>query len=503
LPGLLAAALVVRCGLLASKVLFWTDELLCWYPASSSFGTMLSATTDTINAAPPLYFVVAWIWSHLTGGSPVALRLFSGFAMATAVVIMFAVLRRVYGALPSSLAITVMCADQYILLQSQQVRFHALFVAEIALAIFILQRLLTRRSPSFRLLALNALVHACMMLTSYISVFYSSALLAAAFVVGLLQRRNPIRICLSIAGSWVVLVPWIPVMLRHIEMTGPGWMPVATPVMLRDYFAGYATIQFRQFAVILIGSVVISTIITFWVGRRRRRKGFRHVERPLLTIGVALLAVTLAVYVISSRPGANSLVNERYLLGSVLGWVILLAHCAHRPFLMRHPLALRPLTWALFAAQLLATSTFLQSNVRRLVREVRHYPSEWFTNDLASELPGNEPIVLEHIHEFMRSHFYSPRRERYRFLVDPEVGRKEMGGGPLNHAIMGALRRRFPAQFQEVMPTSDFLEGAASFYVRHNPGLQWSVMRLPLNPDFTIEEMPDDKTLLYVRRAAR
>jgi hypothetical protein len=457
---------------------------------------MLSSTTDTLNPAPPLYFVLTWVWSHLSGGSPIALRLFSAGTMASAVLTMFAVLRRVYGALPAILALTVMCSDQYILLQSQQARFHALFVAELAFAILILQKLLARNSPSFRLLAANTLVHGCMMLTSYISLFYSSALLGAALIVSLAQRRNPTRICLSIAASGVVLVPWVPVMLRHIEMNSPSWMPAATPEILRAYFVSYGTVQLRSFALILIGSIAISTLLTCWFGIRRRREGFRYGERSLVTIGVALLAVTLVIYAISARPGAPSLFNERYLLGSVLGWTILLAHCAHRAFLIRHSPALRPVTTALVAAQFLATVIFVGSNARRLVREARHYRTESFATDLAVQLPGDEPIVIEHIHEFLSCHFYSPRKTRYRFLIDPEAG-KEEPGGPLNHRVMAALRRCFPAQFQEVMPSTEFLDGVSSFYVRHN---EWSVMRIESNPRFKIEKIHD--TLLYVRRAA-
>src|ERR1041385_674616 len=302
LPALLAAAIVLRCNIFSGKKLIWTDELMSWYTVSGSFGTMLSASADTINPAPPLYFILAWFWSHLSGGSPLTLRLFSAFATASAVLVMFAVLRRVYGVLPAILALTVMGADRYVLLHSEQARFHTLFVAEIALAILILQRLLARPSPSFRLLALNTVVHACMILTSYISLFYSPALLGAALVVGLVQRRKPTRICLSIAASWLVLLPWIPIMLRQIEIT--GWILVATPKILRNYCESYATVPFRWFALILIGSVAISTLMTFCFGARRRREGFRRGERSLVAIAVALLAVTFVIYAVSSRPGA-------------------------------------------------------------------------------------------------------------------------------------------------------------------------------------------------------
>src|ERR1043165_9161116 len=86
-PALLASTIVLRGNILAPKVLLWTDEFMSWYTVSGSFGTMLSATADTINPAPPLYFILAWFWSHVSGGSPVTLRLFSAFATASAVLV--------------------------------------------------------------------------------------------------------------------------------------------------------------------------------------------------------------------------------------------------------------------------------------------------------------------------------------------------------------------------------------------------------------------------------
>jgi hypothetical protein len=417
-----------------------------------------------------------------------------------ALLTMFAVLRKVYGTLPSVLALMVICVDPQLLLQSQQARFHTLFVAEAAVAILLLQRLITQPTPPYWLLILNTVIHACMMLTSYIAIFYSPALLGAVLIVSLVRRRNPLRLSLSIIAAWVVILPWIPVMLRHIEMSKLGWIPVATPQMLRAYFENYLTPQFRWFALILVEMFGVSLLATFCFGGRHRRDGFRRGERSLLAMAASFLAVPFVLYLISSRPGANSLFHERYMIPTLLGWAIVLAHCAHRAFLARHRNSLRALTVVLVGLQVILTLNFVARNVRRIVREARHYGPELFENDLAAQLPGQEPIVVEHIHEFMSWHYYSPVKTRYRFLLDPEVGRKEMSGGPMNHAIMGALQRHFPERFQEVETTENFLRHASSFYVRHSPGYQWYPMRLQSNPNFVVEEMPGD--LLRVRRAA-
>src|SRR5258708_5271433 len=158
------------------------------------------------------------------------------------------------------------------------------------------------------------------------------------------------------------------------------------------------------------------------------------------------------------------------MLASVLGWTILLAHFAHPAFLMRHRRDLRGLTLAITMAQIIVTLAFVGDNIRRMVKTARHTAAEAAPPDIARDLPGHDPIVIEHIHEFLTWHFYSPQPSRYLFVLDPEVGSKEMAGGPLNHAIMGALKRHFPSQFAEVVPSEEFLRTASSFYVRHSPG---------------------------------
>jgi hypothetical protein len=499
LPALLAAGVIARCVILARKRLLWTDELLTWYPVSGSFGAMLASTTDTINVAPPLYFVLTWFWTFLSGSSVVAPRLFSAVAVATALLTMFAVLRRVYGVLPSVLALVVLFADSYLLIQSAEGRFHSLLLAEVALAVLMYQRILAHRRPPVRLLVANAAIHACMMLTSYMALFYSTAILGAVLVSSLLLRRNPIRACSSIVAGWLVFLPWVPVLMTHIQMTKQSWIPVPTAATLHAYFEGYLNPNFWGYAKILAASAGMAMVGAMIYGGRRRREGPRRREIPLLSLATGFAAVPLIVYGLSTRSTASSMFLERYLLASLLGWAILLAHLAHRAFLMRHRLGLHKVTWALSAVQIIATSVFVGENVRSMVKAARRAAREAPPPEILAHVPGNEQIVIEHIHEFMRWHYYSPQRARYVFLVDAEVGRKEMGGSPLNHAIMAALKRNFPAQFKEVMPSEEFLSVASSFWVRPYEGFLWTPTRLEHNPAFSIERKSEN--LLHVQRA--
>src|SRR5260221_10584343 len=75
-PLLFCGILVARCVVFDSNRRLWADEILSWFPANASFGRMLASTTDTINGAPPLYFILPWFWTAVFGKSGLALRLF-------------------------------------------------------------------------------------------------------------------------------------------------------------------------------------------------------------------------------------------------------------------------------------------------------------------------------------------------------------------------------------------------------------------------------------------
>jgi hypothetical protein len=491
LPTALGTCAIARCAILSDKRLLWADELLSWYPASASFGAMLRSTTDTINGAPPLYFVLTWLWTGVLGNTALTLRLFSAVATAAAILILFVVLRRPYGVLASALAVGLAFADADLSYESAEARFHALFVAEVALGILLYQRMVAGPAPT-RLLLLNGLAHACMALTSYIAPLYCGAIFCATFFGCRLRGFSPKHACYSIAAGWLVFLPWIPVFRRHFRMSKPSfWVPVPELGHLRHYAEGYLTREFLIYAALLLVFAGIASGLATVHGGRLRRLGARAKEAPLLLLAAFFLAMPFVVYLLSIRKGHPSIFLTRYMLPTLLGWVILWAHLAHRAFLPRHALGRPRLTRCLITIQAIAVVACLGFSGWRTMREALLQGKASPPGDLVASIPGNDRIVLEHIHEFLEWRFYSREPSRLFFIVDLEVGILEGGGGPLNHRIMAALKRQFPNHFKEVMSTDEFLGSTTSFWVRHRDSL-WSQLRLQNNPAFVVERMSDD-----------
>ena len=497
LPVFLSAVVIAQCAILSGKHLLWSDELLIWYPASASFGSMLRSTLDTVNAAPPVYFVFIWSWAALFGHSALSLRLFSATALVAAIFIMYFVLRRAYGALAAAVSLALVMANAELLGQSVQVRFHVFFFAEVAVAILLYQRMQARSRPPTRLLVVNAIVHASMAMTSYMAPFYSGAILSGILLTGLVRRRNPLRQCLSLIAGWIVFLPWLPVFARHRQIGRPfSWIRVPDGAELRWYYESYLGANFWLCAAGL-AAFAIGGLVLAGIGPVRSRSPGRHVrEGPLLMLLPALGLIPFLVYLCSTGAGVSPFFLPRYMLPCLLGWSILCAHAANRVFELGRRLAQPAPARALFAAQALAVVAFVGlsgwETVTGAIRADRKTPI-----DISSTISGDQPVVVERIDEFLNWHFYSPEASRLRFIVDPEVGFQDRGGGLLNHQIMAALKRQFPDRFKEVISTEEFLSTASTFWVKLG-GTHWTPLRLGHNPDFVVEFRDGD--FLRVRR---
>jgi hypothetical protein len=504
LPAALATVVIARCAVESGKRLMWADEFLTWYPVSAPFHSMLAASTDQINSAPPLYFILAWCWTALFGMSALTLRLFSAAAIAAAILVMYAVLRRNFGAFAAAAALAVSLLNPELLYQSSQARFHALVVVEVAIAVVTYQRILETYQPSIRSLMMNAAIHACMVMTDYTGFFYSGAIFCATALSCFLCRKSPVRACLSVFAGWLVFIPWIPTFLKHYQLGKPTfWIPTPNLESLLSTFKGYLQGGFPLFAGGLAAIALVGAVLAIFGGDaasllRRSLQVLRRREVPLLTVGLAIFSVPVAIYIVSVRPNGISIYLPRYMVPGALGEAILCAYLGHLAFRTRprsHPV--RPRRW-LLTFQGIAVCGFVAWVGWTMMNEVRMMVPEARPPDSPPN-PGRDPVVEEHINVFLRDHFYAPHPERYYFLVDPDAAIKEGGGWPGTHKNMAALKRNFPGQFKNVVPAVDFLAATKSFWIVRG-WIPWYSIRIQNNPAFIVDQSVDGGAFLHVSR---
>jgi hypothetical protein len=505
LPVILAAAIVARCIVLSPRWLLFGDEFFTWYPVSAPFRSMLRSTTDTINTSPPLYFMTAWGWVRLFGNSALSLRLFTALAAAAAVLVMFRVLKRAYGPLAAAGALAVAFVDPELLLQSGEARFYMLLLAEVAVGVLLYQRMMQLRRPSFALLALNAVVHACIVMTHYFGLIFSGAILGAVLLTWLCRRRRELLTAVSIVAGWLVFIPWIPVFLRHLRMGKPTfWVTVPVFGDLVGFYGHYLTAGFWMLTFILC----LLAAVAAGAGSRDsppRQRGLlqvlaiRRAETPLLLLTLVFSTVPLGIYLSSVRPGAASTFMDRYMLPCALGWAILCAHAYSRIFRLGSSQVRGGKPWTAAGAQAACVALFVGWSAWSVLDTAFKEKAQHLPSPLPAAVPLSEPVVVEYIHEFMALHFYSSESRRYFFALDPEAALKAGKGEPANQQIMAGLKRQFPDEFGEVVPYREFLEKNRSFWIKIY-GREWWQARINDNPDYICDAIIGDKRLVHVTR---
>jgi hypothetical protein len=308
-------------------------------------------------------------------------------------------------------------------------------------------------------------------------------------------------------AGWLAFIPWIPVFIRHTSLAKPAvWIPVPTLPVLKAYYEKIET-QFsgllKPVVLLALAGFLAITLLAIFTEKKPaiavQRYTVRPRELPLLIVAPCILLVPVAVYWVSVRPGGTSIFLYRYFVPCVLGSTILFAHVASRAIELCHLIpksffrhAISTLLITLLSMRVLRTGIDQLEEVSERVIGTQPRPLDF----PAGHAPG-EPVIVEHIHEFLQILYFSHDPRRYVFLVDPEVGLTESAGGSANHRIMAALGRQFP-EFAGVKTTEDFFASARHFWFKPG-GLNWYPMRLAHNPQFVAD--PPEGGVLHFHRA--
>jgi mannosyltransferase len=170
-PGELVIALTVLGGVLRFATLnvqsIWLDESATLMLVRRGFSGMLSHLSAS-ESAPPLYYVLVWIWTKAFGIGPLGFRSFSALVGTLTIPVLYAAGRQIsprVGVWAAALAAVNPAMYYY----SQEARCYALLVLFAAAAFVLWQRAL--QEPSRRRLALWAGMSTLALLTHYFAAF--------------------------------------------------------------------------------------------------------------------------------------------------------------------------------------------------------------------------------------------------------------------------------------------------------------------------------------------
>jgi mannosyltransferase len=305
------AALTVLAAILRFSTLsvqsYWFDEAVTVGLVKSGFGHMLSSIGGS-ESTPPLYYVLAWVWSHLFGTSEAGLRSLSALAGTAFVPVAYGITATL-ASRRAALTIAALAAVNPLLIwYSQEARSYSLLVLLSALSFLLFARMLQR--PDARTLATWTVVSALALATHYFAGFLILPQ-AIWLIIRWPDRRKPALAAgalLAVAGA---LVPLLAAQ-RSRELTSfitAQSLPSRLLRVPKQFLVGFDAPADTVLAIAAACLVALGLWIVYARGIERERRA----ARIAIVIGVAGVALPLLLALF----GADYL-DTRNVLGAWL-----------------------------------------------------------------------------------------------------------------------------------------------------------------------------------------
>ncbi len=504
---LLGSLLMAALCLLTSRHKFpWNDEILTYYMATDpSLRHMIGALRDQINATPPLYWVLVWLWCKVFGGAALSLRLFSCLAFIAAYGVLYGVLCRRFGAFAALFGAT--CAlflFSSVTEQFSEGRFYGLLFLLCTLALRQCVRLSETDRPAPAALALNALLHGALVLTHVYGFLYSATFGLVFLLHDIKNRRIVLSRYLSVFAGWLMFVPWISAFRNHAAIGKPwSWIVSPSASKLLSAFVVFLFDSGRGF-VLCVGLVTIALAMlraaqtrtalssasrtSTQAGSQAKQQSPRAQSAgfDVPTIAVPVIVVTPVLAWTLSKV-ATPIFVERYMLPGALGWAMIYAALVS----LRNRSApstdrtdnIRANT--LRAWQIRLACAFLILIVARPFYLLRTRPAPRRDTQPIETLAAykNLPIVCENGNDYEEAVFNSPQPARYYFVIDePQALNPDNAHIALPICrIEKGLQRQYPkpAALAWASPQwQQFVKANPRFLIFHRAGITWTQDRL-------------------------
>lgn len=306
LVALTALAAALRFSTLSVQS-YWLDEAVTVRLLHHSLGGMLAAIPDS-ESTPPLYYVLAWLWSKLFGTGEAGLRSLSALFGTATVPLVYLAGARLAARRAGLVAAALAAVDPLLVWYSQEARAYALLVLLTTASLAAFARVLERPGAS-RPLAAWALLSALALTAHYFAVF-----VIVPEVVLLLWRSRGRRAPAAVAGIALAGAALLPLLVHQAHNDRAGF--------IRHVALGKRVLQLpKQFlvgfdspheAVATVAAAALAAYALWLLVRRADRRAHAAVLQTA-AVGLAALAV----------PALLAVVGKDYLItrNVIVAWV--------------------------------------------------------------------------------------------------------------------------------------------------------------------------------------
>ncbi|WP_372789931.1 glycosyltransferase family 39 protein [Paraconexibacter sp.] len=287
LIGIVVLAAALRFPTLGAQS-YWADEAATVDVLRHGAGDLLGAVRDQ-ESTPPLYYVLAWVWTQVLGDGEAALRSLSALAGVATVPVLAAVARRLAGVRAALIAALLVATNPLLVWFSQEARAYALLVLLAAVSVLLLQRAL--ESPTAPRLVAWGVVAAFAFATHFFALFL--VLGEAIWLVWALRGQARMA-AVALAAPFIAGLALLPLALDQREAGRAGFIsqtPLGERVLQvpKQLLVGYDA---PAEALLTALGAALALLAVAWAVRVRqdavRRLGLVGLGSVLVPVGLAL-----------------------------------------------------------------------------------------------------------------------------------------------------------------------------------------------------------------------
>ena len=299
LAGITAAAAALRFATLDLQS-FWVDEGATVQLLRGDFGELLDGLTIT-EKTPPLYYVLAWLWTQPFGTGEVGVRSLSALAGVLTVPVAFALARELVSERAGLVAAALAAVNPLLVWYSQEARAYALLVLLAALAtLYAVRAARGRGGALWRWAVASALALA----THYFALF-AIAPLALWVLLRSEDRRRALVATGAVGATGLALLP-LAIDQSHNPgsnfITGTG-LATRLAQVPKQFLLGFDAPLEVAFTIAALGLAAAG----IWLARGQRG------SHGALALGLAAIALPLAAAV----AGADFLLSRNLIVALV------------------------------------------------------------------------------------------------------------------------------------------------------------------------------------------
>ncbi|HEV7804971.1 MAG TPA: glycosyltransferase family 39 protein [Solirubrobacteraceae bacterium] len=272
----------------------WFDEAVTARLLRMDLGGLLHAIPDS-ESTPPLYYLLAWVWTHACGTGEAGMRSLSALLGTLTIPIAWALGRRLGGDRAALAAAALLACNPLLVWFSQEARSYALLVLLAALSALLWLRALDAPGDVRRLLAWGA-VAALALATHYYALF-----LVAPQALWLLVRAPDARARIAAlalpAGAAAALAPLALAQRANDTARFIADTPLATRLaqIPKQFLVGYDAPAETALTILsaVVMLVAIGGLVAILAGRIGAPASARSDARRLAALVVAALALPI------------------------------------------------------------------------------------------------------------------------------------------------------------------------------------------------------------------